>query len=503
MHRLRRSLLALSWWFAVCSWQLAAGAILQQRAAEVGAAAVARPRQPGPFLQKRGHVELGGSVRHHGASHKKAAHPGAADASGGSQGLFGRGDAGYETGASLKKALEKKNLDGDAQFETDLGFNPAENQDMAQDFRKMDDLEPVAPMDTIDVSKRFKLGGYGFGGGTDLTIDSEPVPASGRGFSDALYVPPYMRPDAFPNANGQMCACGQEKSGGGDTVKNVVCNCTASDGSEEFVTMEPMFNSSNFSLVPADMTYSNGNYWPPYVKDSIVAPSDQLRVKDYPIQAPADENPVVPTTARKDKIDPRFARYIDQVEARSRECDNVSPDCTVECKAGDEVHLKVGNIKAKAKVTAATAPDMITIEFVPGPTQEAIKEAAREAARKAAEGPAPAAAPAPGPAPGPAPAPAPGPAPMVNCPMSATCSAFEVCYQEGQPCIAQSVEQYQDFAGQIKHRFFCPDGFQLCGKVEQMVVASYTEKDGKACRPAAPTQAAAPGPAPAAVMTAR
>jgi len=300
-----------------------------------------------------------------------------------------------------------------------------------------------------------------------------------------------MRPDAFPVTSGERCMCSSENVKGA-AFDPLDCDCTNTSKPNEFpyARMKPLWNSTNYSMRPADMSYSNGNYWEPRVRDNIVAPADSLRTDAYPVQAPASRVTMVPSTARRDRIGARFARYIDQVEKRSKQCDTVSPECTVDCRAGDKVRLKAGNVAVRATVTATSLPNGVTIEFVPNQQRAKEEEEAKEAEEAAElihqheEA---------GPAPGPAPAPA--PEPVVFCPMSSVCSAFEVCYKPGQMCVTQSVEQYTDFAGEIKHRWTCPDGFQICTKVEQMVVASYLTKKGKACRAAAPLDGPAPAPA--------
>jgi len=214
----------------------------------------------------------------------------------------------------------------------------------------------------------------------------------------------------------------------------------------------PVFNSSTqYAMQPADVTYSNGNYWMPRVVGGLVAPFDRLPLNMYPLQAPADEAKMVPVAARGDRLAYRFARYMDQVEDRSKECDNVSPDCTEDCIPGDQVTMTMGSLSSQAKVVTTHVGNMVTVEFVPTAAN----------ARPDRTGP--------------------------SCLAGAGCSLFKVCYMAGMPCAPEEDKQYFDYLHNLQHNRTCPDGFKICGKIQQMVEASYLKKNGRACRAAVAT----------------
>merc|ERR1740121_1319368 len=99
------------------------------------------------------------------------------------------------------------------------------------------------------------------------------------------------------------------------------------------------------------------------IRRGIVAPADRMPPRHYPNQAPSDAVWPVPAVARKDRLGQKYARYIDQVEYRERECDTVSEDCTVPCSAGDEVEATFGNTRVKAKVVTAFVGNTVSIEI--------------------------------------------------------------------------------------------------------------------------------------------
>jgi hypothetical protein len=222
----------------------------------------------------------------------------------------------------------------------------------------------------------------------------------------------------------------------------------------------PLYNSSSFELRPADATYSGGDYWLPHVADSIHAPEDKLPVQYYPLQAIGDAVRLVPATARGDALDHRFARYIDQVDARSRECDTVSPDCTVSCLAGDLVTLAIGSLMTAAKVVSSQVlGNALTIEFTPEAGQ--------------AQGVDP-----------------------LQCNGAQACSIFRPCYNAVSGCTAQEGRPSQ-ILDTIETTYVCPTGFAICTTVQQLLVATLAKKDGKVCVASADSPVVAPvvGPA--------
>lgn len=210
----------------------------------------------------------------------------------------------------------------------------------------------------------------------------------------------------------------------------------------------PVFNSSTYyELKPADVTYSNGNYWLPQHADGLVAPFDRLPLTMYPLQAPADVAAMVPVAARGDRLDYKFARYIDQVEDRSKECDNLSPDCTVDCVTGDQVELRLGSLSTVATVVMTHISNMLTVEFTPTAANHR-------------------------------------PFDTVKCPVGAGCTLFKVCHTEGLPCLPEEDKSYFDYAHVLQHNYTCPDGYKVCGTVSQVVQGNFLRKGQMACRAA-------------------
>lgn len=239
------------------------------------------------------------------------------------------------------------------------------------------------------------------------------------------------------------------------------CRCnTTVDGAYHWVRDEPIYNSSAYILSPADVTYGSGNYWTPRIAGGIVAPQDKMPVGAYPLQASGDRIQPLPSNAVEDRIGGRLATYIDQLESRSRECDTVSPRCTVPCGPGDAVELRLGNTRLNATVASVVAGAALVVEFSP-------------AAAASSGG-------------------------SVPCPLRAGCSAFRTCYgaprrgargllrgaEEGPACVPQEGLAAHDSGGALRHGLRCPAGTAPCSVVEQMVDGSRLRKGGKACRPA-------------------
>eukprot|EP00927_Polykrikos_kofoidii_P079224 TRINITY_DN76000_c0_g1_i1.p1 TRINITY_DN76000_c0_g1~~TRINITY_DN76000_c0_g1_i1.p1 ORF type:complete len:413 (+),score=51.23 TRINITY_DN76000_c0_g1_i1:71-1309(+) len=354
----------------------------------------------------------------------------------------GSGDGGVKANRRLRFLAKntagvpgREALGGTPEFEPDgtgpLSINPYEEQSMATHFRVLDDLEPVAPMDSV-----------AWGGGVSGPVVEQHF--SAHGMKDAVYVPPYLRPDAFPTIFGEHCDCGKSQEG----LDFVNCTCTGGDGLEsaKFRRMIPVYNSSDFKLVPADMTYSGGDYFGPHIHDSLAAPHDRLPIADYPLQARADAVNLVPAAAREDRISTKFARYIDQVEKRSRDCDNVSPECTVPCKAGDNVILTVGNMFGNATVVSAHVGNALTVKTVTSDSSDGVP-----------------------------------------CAANVGCTIFRPCLAQGMPCFEKQPTMYKDFMGNLRTgNSVCPEGTKPCSSIEQMVSATFATKGGKACQAAPP-----------------
>eukprot|EP00403_Amphidinium_massartii_P019776 CAMPEP_0178432020 /NCGR_PEP_ID=MMETSP0689_2-20121128/32162_1 /TAXON_ID=160604 /ORGANISM="Amphidinium massartii, Strain CS-259" /LENGTH=323 /DNA_ID=CAMNT_0020053979 /DNA_START=98 /DNA_END=1066 /DNA_ORIENTATION=+ len=173
---------------------------------------------------------------------------------------------------------------------------------MSLDLRKIDDLEPVAPMDTL--------------------VHSVPAPES-----------PY-RWEKHTLAEGDEAANTPVHKSGLDPAK-----MTAS--------------------LPSNMARSQ-HYWIPKIQDGPVAPLDHMPHNAYPSEAVGDR---ITVAAREDRVAAPFARYFDQLEQRALICDTVSDDCVVPCRAGDQVTMQVGNTKFDATVVSPNLANVLTIRF--------------------------------------------------------------------------------------------------------------------------------------------
>merc|ERR1719446_465752 len=111
---------------------------------------------------------------------------------------------------------------------------------MAYDFRFLDNLEPIAPMDSLVTAQ-------GRGGGAGMTL--HPV-----------YIPKYLHPDAFPVVVGDGCNC---TMGNATANTNITCECTNSSvptyipnvDHYTWLKDEPIVGTNRYTLKPADLTY--------------------------------------------------------------------------------------------------------------------------------------------------------------------------------------------------------------------------------------------------------
>jgi hypothetical protein len=301
-------------------------------------------------------------------------------------------------------------------------------------------------------------------------VGGKTVSSATGGFRDALYVPPYLYPDAFPTVEGPTCKCREPKETepteeqeelSANVAKSLgvdmadlpqpiyargenKCVCDGNgEGTFHWVKLEAA-GGRNYTLTPADTTYNAGDYWGPKVHGGLVAPEDRMPSQDYPLQAKGDRVRPLPAMAHEDRVKVKFAKYIDQLEARNRECDTVSEACTTPCRPGDNVTVVLGNTEIDAQVISTHVGNAMRVEFTP--------TAARGADR------------------------------TVPCPVTAGCSAFRLCHQPGTyNCVEAKDVKDHDFAGLLRVRHQCPKGFFTCSYVQEIVAASYARKDGWAC----------------------
>lgn len=334
---------------------------------------------------------------------------------------------------------------------------------MAYEFHNLDDLEPVAPMD--NVSPAWSV----------TTLGLEPLPGEHH---NSLYIPAYTHPDAFPAVAGAKCMCQapdhvkvteaqQEWANevvkqlglrGAESLTDNRVKCECSDGDDKgkptayhWMKVEPVPNSNNFTLVPADTTYGAGDYWAPRLKGGLAAPEDKLPRAEYPLQAVNDKIWPSSTVAREDGVPIEFARYMDQVEARSLRCDGdgVSERCVVDCRPGDQVRAQIFSTQFDAQIVSTHDGGWTVIEFVPA------------AARKAKS--------------------------FLTCPVEARCSVFRPCKRRlNVQCVELQAQHPRDVFGNLQTHLACPAGTEVCGTVQQVVGAKFLSKDGKTCRPKGP-----------------
>jgi len=298
-------------------------------------------------------------------------------------------------------------------------------QSMSLDYKYLDDLEPVAPEDAIVTA-----GGSGH-------VD---------GYVDALFLPPYLYPDAFPTVVGGGCNCTN-----GNSTHSAKCSCakttnTTDQPSYHWYRITPVFNSTNYTLGPADITYNEGDYWHPKVRGGIVAPSDRLPPKFYPVQAPEDRIRPLPATAREDRIGRKFARYIDEVDARQRECTTAKAGCTVPCKPGDKVNASIGNVKVQAQVLSVHVGGAMVVK---APITMTPHDSAG-----------------------------------VECSVAMACTIFRPCYRP-IGCVEKKDLNRRDAMGVLLNDLACPKDTQPCTSVQELVNENYARQGSKLCKVAA------------------
>eukprot|EP00434_Breviolum_minutum_P015559 symbB.v1.2.013702.t1/scaffold974.1/size359025/9 len=245
----------------------------------------------------------------------------------------------------------------------------------------LDDLEPIAPLDAVGTA------------GNGHEIVDAGIPRQGGARRPALYVPPYLYPDAFPSTASDRCRCEapkkeeltkEDKLWAREVAKQLGlplaqvmeprdfrgvahCDCgNAPTAGQVFRYVKSTAeNSSVFTLEGADPTFPFGSYWEPEVVNSagLVAPGDALQKHQFPLQAPFDEvDQDKEIYAKHDRIPLKYARYFDQLESRLPECQ----DCTSACTAGDQVLFQLGNLQRNATVVLAAGANAAQIEFLTG-----------------------------------------------------------------------------------------------------------------------------------------
>lgn len=338
-------------------------------------------------------------------------------------------DPGYWRSSGVRGGISDEEMgalgDSGAAADAKLAVNPFAAKG-AYKFPFLDNLEPIAPMDRLHAA---------------VGTDSE----AGH-YINPIYVPKYLNPEAFPNVHGSGCNCTMATA-----EKPSVCTCGDDDHSKDHYTWlkdTPVPGTNNYTLEPADITYRHGNYWSPEIRGGLVAPADTMDPKRYPNQARGDHIWPLPVSSSKDRIGVRFARYIDQVQDRSEECDTISKKCTVPCKPGDEVVASAGNVDLDAKILKTFVGNAVEIEIIP------------KSALNAKE--------------------------TVECPLKAGCSSFRYCMSaELKHCVHIKDKETTNWAGMKTMHHVCPQGSQVCKSVKQVMMANLLKKGGKACKAAA------------------
>jgi len=336
--------------------------------------------------------------------------------------------------------------DGDSNSEPAADGMP----DGSQQFRFLDNLEPVAPMDSVSPP------------GSVTTLGLEPMPGEHH---NSVFVPPYRNPDPFPTTLGHHCHCTLPKpvevtSEQKDWARSVAkqlgirvkelprpmspegrmkCTCSG-DGHALWTRWEPVPNSRNFTLESADITFPAGNYWSPSLKGGLAAPEDKLPLEQYPLQAPSDRITILPGVAQEDRVPLKYTRYMDQVSARSESCegDGVSQRCTTECFPGDVVEAHLGSMRLDARIVSTHEASSAVIEYIPSAAQHATD--------------------------------------TVECPLEAGCTSFRVCRQAGSWCVQQETEHPRDFLGNLHLKMSCPPETQVCRAIQQLVGGKFLRK---------------------------
>lgn len=338
-------------------------------------------------------------------------------------------DPGFFRNWGVRGGVEQESMgalgNSGAEMDSQLNRNIFQGSSMAYNFNKLDNLEPIAPMDRLHAA---------------LGKDSEP-----GHYMNAVYVPAYLNPELFPNVHGKGCNCTMATAS-----KPSICTCGEKGSSDHYTWLKdtPVFGTNNYTLEPADISYRSGDYWAPHTRDGLVAPADAMDPKRYPNQANGDHIWPLPVNAQKDRIGVKFARYIDQVQDRSEECDTVSKKCTVPCKPGDEVVVNLGNTIFPGKIIKAFVGNAMQIEFSPNAAKTAKQTAV--------------------------------------CPLQAACSAFRYCLSpKVGHCVHIQDKDTTSWSGMMIRKHQCPEGSQVCQTVNQVLMATMLKKGDKTCRAAA------------------
>jgi hypothetical protein len=242
----------------------------------------------------------------------------------------------------------------------------------------------------------------------------------------------------------------QEQAAWPNPSQKIECVCGKGDKNKDHYTWlkATPVGKGKYSLTPADLSYRGGDYWSPQPEGGIQSPSDRLPYTRYPLQASPDYVWPVPVSSSEDRVAIKYARYIDQVNERSRECDKVSKKCTTPCKTGDPVEVTIGNTLVKAQVKQVYVGNAIEVEYIPKGAVGAKETTA--------------------------------------CPLKAACTAFRFCRHPGKKnvCVNQQDIPSHNWAGNLVRKVQCPKGTKTCKTVRQVLSATYMTKGGKACRAA-------------------
>lgn len=334
---------------------------------------------------------------------------------------------------------------------------------------------PLAALDNQEVASMDRVGAQDASSAVTAGSDGAPPPGPGM-MRRAIYIPPYLYPDAFPEVSGSPCVCQAPESKPptkeqldwartvaeslGLTVSQVLgptghqglltCDCGSAPANGQvtrWVRDQPLAGSAKFQLTAADRTVGHVNYWRPDASPGgLVAPMDALPDSDYPLQAKGDRvAQEVIDAARGDRVPANVARYMGQSDQR-RACDGVSRDCTELCKAGDKVSLLSGNLQLKATVVSLAAGGGVQVKFSPSSTALASD--------------------------------------AVPCPLEAGCSNFRPCrpVNSAKRCAKLVAENKLDLNGFVKTTLTCPKDTVACGTVKQVVQPRFLQKGGKMCR---------------------
>eukprot|EP00933_Yihiella_yeosuensis_P005045 TRINITY_DN109461_c0_g1_i1.p1 TRINITY_DN109461_c0_g1~~TRINITY_DN109461_c0_g1_i1.p1 ORF type:complete len:425 (+),score=99.99 TRINITY_DN109461_c0_g1_i1:53-1327(+) len=346
-----------------------------------------------------------------------------------------------------------------------------------------DDVMPVAPFDSV--------------AGPDAdgtTIDAAGATPQGDAGTQrpALYVPPYLYPDAFPSSSRNRCVCKapkvekatpEEKQWAREVARTLgvpisqvmkpadfvgIAKCDCGDAPRlstrgqgqlfRWVKSVPFSNGTGYELRESDPSFPNGNYFEPEVqgvtKSGLVAPLDGFAGSKLPVQAPMDAMPNFQgKLAIGDFVDKDFSRYLDQLQQKKAECDQLSEECTNPCKAGDKVVFELGNARVMASIVSTSVGNAATIEYQAHASLGVAK--------------------------------------TVECPIEAGCSIFRPCLpnelKDGvkHRCQKQESEASHDIVDEtlVVVTTKCPGNTTVCKMIKQEVMATYLRtQDGKLCR---------------------